>query len=154
MRAAREWLQASSNGSSSGKCTAAGQDLAAVLKQVATVLAAQEAVRRQVQLDGVTAAATMPTATTSAYVAVCKEFAQQLREFGVVATSLVVPNFCNNPDCSNLTGASEAALVSAGRSSRRGECKKARYCSRACQELHWKVHKPVCKAIAAASAAK
>jgi uroporphyrinogen-III synthase len=77
--------------------------------------------------------------------------AQQLRETGVLLSSIAVPHFCNNPDCHNLAGPSDTQLVS-GRSCMCAGCVTARYCCRSCQKQHWKQHKPVCKALAAAAA--
>jgi hypothetical protein len=80
------------------------------------------------------------------------EFAQQLRGVATAAAAIAVPNFCNNPSCGNVSGVSEAALVS-GRSCICSRCRIARYCSRECQVQHWKQqHKPVCQALAAAAA--
>jgi hypothetical protein len=73
------------------------------------------------------------------------------RSLGVSLTSLAFPYACNNPTCSNLSGPQELQLVN-GRSCMCGGCRVAHYCSRACQVQHWKAHKPVCRAIAAARA--
>jgi hypothetical protein len=74
---------------------------------------------------------------------------QQLQATGAMLSSIAVPHFCNNPACVNLSGATEAQLVS-GRSCVCAGCRIARYCGRACQRAAWKQHKPVCKALAAA----
>jgi hypothetical protein len=75
---------------------------------------------------------------------------QQLQATGAMLSSIAVPPFCNNPDCTNLSGPSEVWLVS-GRSCICAGCRIARYCGRACQRAAWKQHKPVCKALAAAA---
>jgi hypothetical protein len=68
-----------------------------------------------------------------------------IRAAGVALLSLATPCACNN-----VSGPSELPLVS-GRSCVCGGCRVARYCSRDCQRQHWKQHKPVCQALAAAS---
>jgi hypothetical protein len=80
------------------------------------------------------------------------DFVQQLRVFRDAASSIPVPDFCNNPDCATARGQSEAELV-LGRSCMCGGCCVAHYCGRACQRLHWACHKPACKALAAARGA-
>ena len=53
---------------------------------------------------------------------------------------------CNNPRCMNVSGESEMALV-VGREGARGACSGCRevcYCSRACQEEAWVLHKKYC----------
>jgi ATP-dependent RNA helicase DHX37/DHR1 len=58
------------------------------------------------------------------------------------------PYCCNNVECLNLLGCSEVQLVKKG-GSRCSRCKVARYCSRACQQQHYKLHKSLCKGLAA-----
>jgi len=77
--------------------------------------------------------------------------AELMTTLGLSLNSLPFPTACNNPRCSNLSGQSELLLVS-GRSNMCAGCLVARYCSRDCQRQHWKQHKPVCKALAAAAA--
>ena len=74
---------------------------------------------------------------------------QQLQATRAMLSSIAVPHFCNNSACANLSGATEAQLVS-GRSCVCAGCRVAHYCGRACQRAAWKQHKPVCKALAAA----
>ena len=81
-----------------------------------------------------------------------RDAAQQLQATGSTLCSFAVPCLCNNPACTNLSGLTEAGLVS-GRSCVCGGCLVARYCGRACQRAAWKQHKPVCAALAAAAAA-
>jgi hypothetical protein len=83
---------------------------------------------------------------------VIPQLQQQLQALGIALTSFAHPNACNNPLCSNLAEASEAALVQGG-SSRCSVCRAARYCTKACQVLHWKQHKHVCKRLAPAATA-
>jgi hypothetical protein len=77
---------------------------------------------------------------------------EQLQLTGMALCRMAVPCICNNPACTNSTGPTELSLVS-GRSCVCGGCRVAHYCSRACQSQHWKQHKPMCKALAAAAAA-
>jgi len=77
---------------------------------------------------------------------------QLLQQLGDAASSLAFARVCNNPGCVNLSGPSETVLVS-GRSCMCAACRVAHYCCRQCQKSHWKQHKPVCKALVAATAA-
>lgn len=57
---------------------------------------------------------------------------------------LPVSSCCNNTGCVNLEKPSEHQLVG-GRGCVCAGCGVARYCSRACQQQHWKRHKAACK---------
>lgn len=86
-------------------------------------------------------------------VAALRRVGTQLKALGQSLCAFAVPAVCNNPLCGNVCGPSEAALVG-GRSCLCGGCRVARYCSRVpCQRQHWKHHKAVCKALAAAAGA-
>jgi hypothetical protein len=73
---------------------------------------------------------------------------RKLQAAGGALSSLAVKTICNNPGCTYASMQHEWQLVLEGRCSK---CKAAAYCSRDCQAAHWKRHKPVCKAIAAAN---
>jgi hypothetical protein len=74
-----------------------------------------------------------------------------LQRLGLALCNLPVGIACNNLRCTSLAGLSEQQSVvrrlCAG-------CLVARYCCRACQVAAWKQHKPACKAVASAQAAK
>jgi hypothetical protein len=76
---------------------------------------------------------------------------QALCSVGEALSTLAISSACNSPTCTNISGPSEAGLVK-GSSSTCGGCRVARYCCRTCQTQHWKLHKPVCKALKAARA--
>ena len=76
---------------------------------------------------------------------------QQLQATGAMLSGIAVPQFCNNPACTNLSGPTEVRLVS-GRSCICAGCRIARYCGRACLRAARTQHKPVCEALAAAAA--
>ena len=77
---------------------------------------------------------------------------QQLQATERMLCGIAVPHFCNNLACGNISGPTEVLLVSR-RSWLCAGCLTARYCGRDCQRAAWKQHKPVCKALAAATAA-
>jgi len=79
--------------------------------------------------------------------------AQQLSAFGRALCSLPFAQGCNNPSCTNTEGLTESDLIK-GSSKTCAGCHKARYCSKACQQQAWKLHKPVCRALAAVAALK
>jgi hypothetical protein len=62
------------------------------------------------------------------------------------AAALPCRQLCNNVACLNLAKLSEAQLVS-GKGCVCSRCKTARYCSRGCQEQHYKDHRRICKAL-------
>jgi len=76
----------------------------------------------------------------------------QLTAVGHALADLPHRSVCNNPDCCNLSGPSEQQLVSAKGLHTCSGCRAARYCCHACSVQHWKYHKPMCKALAAAKA--
>jgi hypothetical protein len=76
---------------------------------------------------------------------------QQLQAAGIALSTLPTHVACNSFSCINRAGPSELLLVSS-RSCVCSGCRTARYCCRECQKQHWKQHKPVCTALAAAAA--
>jgi hypothetical protein len=77
---------------------------------------------------------------------------RRLHALGVCLSSLPLSWGCSSPVCTNLQGPTEAGIVQGKGHVCKG-CHTARYCDKACQALHWKQHKLVCNAIAAAAAA-
>jgi hypothetical protein len=71
------------------------------------------------------------------------EFAGSLAVLGRTLGAVATPLLCNNPSCSNLTGACELHLVDRGRQKICGKCKTSRCCSVACKASHWRVHRRV-----------
>jgi hypothetical protein len=136
-----EWLQLNE-----GELTAAGYSVRGVSEQLGELQERWQAAC--VAVEGQTAGQDQAAAAV-----VVAELAESLRVFGAaVSSTLPVPHFCNNPGCRNVSGDSEVGLVS-GRSCMYAGCKVARYCGRSCQRACWKVHKPVCRALAAAAQA-
>jgi hypothetical protein len=78
--------------------------------------------------------------------------AGRLHALGVSLSSLPLSWGCNNPLCTNMQGPAEAGIVQGKGHKCKGCCRMGYYCGKACQEQHWKQHKPVCKAVAAAVA--
>jgi hypothetical protein len=75
-----------------------------------------------------------------------EQYADGLGMCRALAAAAPLPVVCNNPECQNLQGASEAAA----------SCKacagcKCRYCSAACQAADWKRHKRACRLMVAAA---
>ena len=74
------------------------------------------------------------------------EFSEFKRVLAVHLALCSARGCCNNPRCVNVRGESEMALV-VGREGARGVCSGCRevcYCSRACQEEAWLLHKKYC----------
>jgi hypothetical protein len=130
------WLEASSTQEQLSAAGYAPQELSDQLLQAVAALQTVGDITTDVQPDP----------------AFSRDAAQQLQATGSALCSFAVPCLCNNPACTNLSGLTEAGLVS-GRSCVCGGCLVARYCGRACQRAAWKQHKPVCAALAAAAAA-
>jgi hypothetical protein len=127
----QQWLRANHE-----ELAAAGYPSDTVLQQLQQLVAAQEV--------------TVHVSNRGQEVTFVSTPLQLLQQAGVALCSLAVPCLCNNPGCANTTGPTELSLVS-GRSCICAGCQVARYCSRACQSRHWKQHKPVCAALAAAT---
>jgi hypothetical protein len=141
---AQTWL---SGPETSAQLTAAGYDVALLNTKLDAALQAVSAL----QQTSAAAEAEAAGAAEAAAAAAAVQLVQQLRALGKVLSTLAIPSACNNPACSNISGPSEAALVK-GSSSTCAGCRVARYCCKSCQNQHWKVHKPACKALAAARA--
>jgi hypothetical protein len=134
-------------GSRVEELAAAGYPAQEAAQQVDAVLAVLE------QFGEVTDAA--------AAVATLGKVAQALQALGLVLSTLAVSYACNcnNPRCCSGSGSSSSSMAGrtelesvSGRSCICAGCLVARYCCRGCQKAHWKQHKPVCKALAAATA--
>jgi hypothetical protein len=106
----------------------------------------------QLLLAAKAAAAAAQQAEGEAVDGQCAVLVQELRALGGASCLFAVPLFCNNPRCMSLHGETEVSLVS-GRACVCSGCRVARYCGQECLRQHWKQHKPVCKALAAAAAA-
>jgi hypothetical protein len=138
------WLRCASVGQ---KLTAAGYSTQPLVQYFGGAVAALEAV--WAEGAGATAA-TAAGAGGDVGQGRMEVFANCMQELGSELCLLAVPELCNNPACANVSGPSEARLVS-GKGCLCGGCRVARYCSRDCQRAVWKQHKPVCKALAAAA---
>lgn len=126
--------------------TAAGYDMELLQSKMAAAVEAAVVVQQ----------AGAATAALGALHPAVAQLVQRLHALGEALSAFAISSACNNPACSNIKSASEAQLVKG--SSRTvcaqcAGCRKARYCCEACQKQHWKLHKPVCKALAAAGAA-
>lgn len=139
LQACLDWLTSRSESAQLAEIGygSSGGSMAVVVQQQRQLAAAHKAVR-----DG------NPTDSSP-----FEALAKQLQKTGKVLSSFAGPGFCNNPACVNVSRTLEASLV-CGHTTKCSSCRTARYCSRACQVTHWKQHKPVCKALAAAHAAK
>jgi hypothetical protein len=133
----------------SAKLAASGYSLDMVQRQLSRLLAAWQAVEEVV--SGLSSS-NITEAEADAARAAVDNLTQQLLAFGVTVSAVAVPDFCNYHGCLNVGGQSDAALV-LGKGCKCGGCRVAHYCSRQCQRKHWNLHKPVCKALAAAAAA-
>jgi hypothetical protein len=91
-------------------------------------------------------------AAGSSDAAALRVLVQALQAAGQALGCLATPVCCNNPACCSLGGSTEVQSVS-GKGCICAGCRTARYCDHACQRAHWKLHKPVCKALAPAAAA-
>ena len=85
------------------------------------------------------------------------EQGQQLPQAMMDAGSLLCATLpsrscCNEPSCCCLDKPSELQLAG-GKGTKCSGCGVARYCSTVHQKLHWKQHRPACRAIAAAETA-
>jgi hypothetical protein len=79
---------------------------------------------------------------------------QALMDVGSLLCAALPSRFCcNEPSCCFLEKPSEVQSVG-GKGTKCSGCWIARYCSVAHQRLHWKKHKPACRAVAAAVAAE
>jgi len=104
------------------------------------------------ELQQLSAAAMDAINTRQATAAPLVALVKQLRVTGLACCSHPVAPMCNNPNCGYIHGDTELRLVT-GKSCMCGGCRVAHYCCRACQQEHWEMHKPACKALVAAAAA-
>jgi hypothetical protein len=82
-----------------------------------------------------------------------RQLPQALMDVGsLLCAALPSRSCCNEPSCCSFSKPSELQLAG-GKGTKCSGCGVARYCSVAHQRLHWKQHKPACRAIAAATAA-
>jgi hypothetical protein len=140
MGAASAWLMPGSN---AAQLEALGYDTGDVLQCLADATAGNTACSGE---DGAL------YGTSAAPLAGLSQLRQQLLAVGWALTSFAHPGACNNPACKLFSGPSKSSLVQ-GSTNRCSSCRAARYCSKSCQRAAWKQHRPVCKALTAASAA-
>jgi hypothetical protein len=136
-------LTEGSSSSSSAVLKASGYDMATLLSRLLRYACAAAACYP----DLVKAAE--PGGVAAAVVGNIARLISALEAVGRACSVFAVPHCCNNPGCSNMSGATEAAMV-AGKGCICSGCKVARYCGKGCQKAHWKQHKPVCKMLGAA----
>jgi hypothetical protein len=77
-----------------------------------------------------------------------QRYAEAISLCRALAAAAPLPVVCNNPDCENTEGVSEAAAASKACAGCR-----CRYCSVACQRAEWRRHKGACRRMAAAGQA-
>ena len=81
-----------------------------------------------------------------------RQLPKALMDVGSLLCAALPSKFCcNEPSCCCLDKPSELQIVG-GKGTKCSGCGVARYCCVAHQRLHWKQHKPACRAIAAAAA--
>jgi hypothetical protein len=138
---AGDWLEVLGTDSSvRAGLSAAGYDLGPIVKSLKSLAACYPEV---VQTQDVTGA--VVAERVDVLIKVLVSLGQALSVFAV-------RHCCNNPSCVNTSGLTEKAIV-CGKSCSCSGCKVARFCGKPCQVAHWKMHKPVCKMLAAAAAA-
>jgi hypothetical protein len=90
------------------------------------------------------------TAAQSRSQANLSALSRKLRVMGAALTAAPIRMACNSPSCSSVSGSTELSIVK-GSGKMCSGCRAAYYCCKACQSTHWRQHKPVCKAMAAAA---
>lgn len=142
----QSWLQAGSN----------FQQLAAAGYAPQSVLQHLEQFKKALQVFRRTCATLktlgIPIGIPILFEPTCIAFVRELQSTGLALCLFAVPFVCNNPECLNMSGPSEQRLV-IGSSCKCGGCRVARFCCRPCLRAHWKQHKTVCAALAAAAGA-
>jgi hypothetical protein len=89
-----------------------------------------------------------PPSTAAAAEQLSQRYAAVLGVCRALAAAAPLAVVCNNPDCGNMGGVSEAAAATKACAGCR-----CRYCSVACQRADWKRHKRACREMAAAGQA-
>jgi hypothetical protein len=83
-----------------------------------------------------------------------RQLPQALMDVGsLLCAALPSRSCCNEPSCCSLDKPSELQLAG-GKGTKCSSCGVARYCSVAHQRMHWKQHKPACRAFVAEAAAR